>query len=205
MNLFDFNNKYPILNYFYLITLLLNIFFAASILYDVFQIHIYRGDSFYYIPKYVAAYKLGAEGRWINHIFYPITTLISGKLLSLFMLLSFFYFIFINFYRWSKNFYYASLVSLLLFQIPPLYSQIMWPAVSVSAFLVLLLSIFFVQRLSIHLFYILFGILFFATMNNFYYLLPLLHLSLLTPKNSKENFRLFFFEIMPAWAIGFIV
>jgi len=205
MKFLNFNTKYPILNYIFLIALSLSVFFSVSILYEVFQIHIYRGDSFYNIPEIESVYKFEASGRWINHIFYPITTLISGKLLSTFMLLSFFYFIFISSYRWSKNFYYAILISLLLFQIPSLYSQIMWPAASVPAFLVLFLSIFFVQRLPIFIFYILFGILFFATMSNFYYLLPLLHLSLLTSNNSKKNFRLLFFKIIPAWAFGFII
>jgi hypothetical protein len=81
----------------------------------------------------------------------------------------------------------------------------MWPETAASAFIVLLLSTFLVQRLPMYLFFIVFGILFFGTMSNYYYLLPLLYLDRLEPNNWRENVRLVFLKIIPAWAIGFIV
>lgn len=205
MYLFNFNTKHSFSNYYYLIALSLSIFFAISILYDLFQIHIYRHDDFYYVSQDFYKHIVPSEGRWINYIFYPITTLMSGKLLSLLIMFSFFWFTFITVYRWTKNVYYACLIALLFFQIPSMYDLVMWPAVTAPAFIVLLLSIFFVRRLPIYIYYMLFGILFFGTMSNFYYLLPLLSLSLLTPNNLKENLRLTSLKIIPAWAFGFIV
>ncbi|MCI0500304.1 MAG: hypothetical protein L0Y61_00975, partial [Epsilonproteobacteria bacterium] len=204
MILFNFKNKY-FSNYYYSIALLFSIIFATSILYDLLQIHIYRHDSLYYITQAFYFNVFTAEGRWINYIFYPITTLISGRLLSFFIVLSFFYFLYIVAYRWTKNIYYAALIALLFFQIPSMYDLVMWPATAACAFIVLLLSTFLVQRLPIYLFFIVFGILFFGTMSNFYYLLPLLYLDRLEPNDWGKNVRLFFLKIIPAWAVGFIV
>ncbi len=198
--------KNKLLNLYYLVLLLVSVFFIASILFDIFEIHIYRTDDLYYITQDIYyEYHFSHEGRWINLISSSFLPLISGKILSLFIMFFFFYFIFISSYRWSKNFYYAIIVSLLFLQIPSLYAQLLWPATSVLAFFVLALSAFVVRFLPIYIFYMLFGILFFGTLSNFYYLLPLLHLSLLTSSNIRVNLKVLFLKIIPAWALGFIV
>lgn len=192
-------------DYYYIIAFLVSIFFALALFYNVFQIHIYWQDSLCNVTQDDYKYKVSSEGRWINYILYPVTTFISGKLLSLFILLTIPYFIFIILYRWSKNFYYAGLVSLLFLQIPSFSVILLWPATVAPAHLMLLLSIFLVQRLPIYIYFILFGILFFGTMSNYYYLLPLLYLNFLSQNSPNKNIRFVFLKIIPAWATGFIV
>ena len=194
------------INYYYLVALLLSLFFTFSIFYDIFQIHIYRHDAFYYISghKYLF-YHVAQEGRWLNYIFFPLVKNVSGIIWSIFILMSFAYFIFYSAYKWTQNIYYSSLLSLLFLQIPSFYTLIQWPATAAPTFVVLLLAVYLVDRLTIFKFYILFGVLFFATMSNYYYLLPLLHLGLLTKSTTKDNIKLIIFKIIPAWAIGFII
>ena len=192
------------LNYYYLIALLLSLFFTFSIFYDIFQIHIYRHDSLYYMAQNDYLEKISSEGRWLNYIFFPILKSIPGNIWSIFVLSSFSYFTFISAYRWTQNVYYSGILALLFLQIPSFYDLIQWPAVVAPVFFILLLAIYLANRLPLFIFYILFSILFFATMSNYYYLLPLLHLSLLNNNDTKENIRILFFKIIPAWAIGFV-
>jgi len=188
------------------LALLFSLILALSIMYDISQIHIYRHDALYYISQHTYLLKkVSTEGRWINYLFFPITTKLSGSFLSIFILFSFFTFIWITIYKWTQNIYYSTLLSLLFLQIPSFYDLIQWPATSVLAFVILLLSLYFVKHLSIFMFYIVFGILFFGTMSNYYYLLPLLYLKILYTNNSVDNMKFVFFQLIPAWAIGFIL
>ena len=207
INFLNLNNKNKKINYLYLTILLFSTFLAISIFYDIFQIHIYRHDSLYYMPNADTYYKnnIATEGRWINYIFFNVLTQIPGSFLSISILLSFGYFIFSVTYKWSQNYYYALILSLLFIQTPSFYDLITWPAVSTPAFLVLLLSIFLKRKLTIFIYFILFGILFFGTMSNYYYLLPLLYLSYLKDHDWKQNLKFVSFKLIPAWAIGFIV
>jgi hypothetical protein len=144
------------------------------------------------------------EGRWINYIFFPLLTLFSGKLLSFIILFSFTYFIFINTYKISKNILYGVLVSTLFVQLPPLYNQILWPATSLLAFLLLASSVYTVKFLPGYKFYIIYGILFFGTLSNLYYLLPLASLGYYASNNTEINYKLIILKIIPMWALGFI-
>ncbi|NOR79859.1 MAG: hypothetical protein GQ529_03355 [Methyloprofundus sp.] len=205
-NFLYLNSENIKINYLYLTILLFSTFLAISIFYDIFQIHIYRHDALYYMPNDDTYYraKVATEGRWINYILFNVLTLISGSILSIFVLLSFGYFIFTATYKWTKNYYYSLIVSLLFIQIPSFYDLITWPATSTPAFLVLLLSVILQKRLNIFFYFVLFGILFFGTMSNYYYLLPLLYLSYLKNHNCKQNIKFVSFKLIPAWAIGFI-
>ena len=202
----NLNNENQKVNYLYVMILLFSTFLAISIFYDLLQIHIYRHDALYNMPN-IDTYKIKVEteGRWINYIFFNIFTHIPGSILSIFILLSFGYFTFVASYKWTQNYYYALIIALLFIQIPSFYDLITWPAVSSPAFLVLLLSIFLQKRLNIFLYFILFGILFFGTMSNYYYLLPLLYLSYLNSHDWKQNLKFVSFKLVPAWAIGFVV
>ena len=206
-NFLNLNNKNKKINYLFLTILLFSTFLAISIFYDIFQIHIYRHDSLYYMPSADTYhnYKVTAEGRWLNYLLFNVLTHIRGSLLSIFILLSFGYFIFSVTYKWSQNYYYALILSLLSIQIPSFYDLITWPVASTPAFLVLLLSIFSQKRLNIFFYFMLFGILFFGTMSNYYYLLPLLYLSYLKDHDWKQNLKFISFNLIPAWAIGFIL
>lgn len=206
MNLYKYiKQENSIIKCYYSIALLLSLFFITSIFHDILQVHIYRHDSIYYMIQNDYLRRVPTEGRWLNYIFFPLVKIIPGSLWSIFILTSFLYFIFYSAYKWTQNIYYSILLSLLFIQIPSFYGQIQWPATTAPTFFILLFAIYLVNRLPIFLFYNLFGVLFFATMSNYYYLLPMLHLPLLIKGRIKEKMRLVFLKIMPYWAIGFIV
>jgi len=205
-HIFNFEKNH-LIRYLYLILSIFSIFLFLSIIYDISQIHIYRHDSLYYMPNANTYYhmKVATEGRWINYLLFDISDQISGRLLSVFILFSFAYFIFTAVYQWSKNYYYSFMLSLFFIQIPSLYDSIMWPATSAPAIVVLLLAIFLQRKLNIFLYFILFGILFFGTISTYYYLLPLLFLIHFSNPNKKQNIAFFLHKLLPAWASGFII
>lgn len=203
LNLDDENIK---INYIYVIFLLFSIYVFSSILYDIFRIHIYRHDSLYYMPNasdYLG--KVSEEGRWLNYLLFHFVKNVSGSILATFSLLSFLFFIFVSTYKWTENCLYALIVAFLFVQIPSFYALLTWPATSAPSFLVLLFSTFSYKKLNIFIFFILFSILFFGTMSNYYYLLPLLFLSHFKNHTWQENLKYLFFKLIPAWAIGFII
>ena len=209
LNFLNLNSENKKINYLYFILFLFSIVLSISIFYDVFQIHIYRLDSIYYMSNAETYFtsSIPTEGRWINYFFFNVIAYIpvAGTFLSIFVLISFGYFIFTITYKWTENYYYALIVSLLFIQLPPFYDLITWPATATPVFLVLLLSIFLQKRINIFFYFILFGILFFGTMSNYYYLLPLLYLSYLKNYDWKKNLKFVSFKLLPAWAIGFVV
>ena len=175
---------------------------TAAIIVDLYQIHIFRHDSVYYIGHYL--HKLKGEGRWINYLLFPYLKLIPGQAAVYLNILLFFSFCNIFIYKWTKDIVYSLLLSLLFIQIYPLYSEILWPATILPAFITLFFASLVVQRLPCLIFYSLFGLLFLGTLSSLYYLLPLLHLYLLNAPDIQTNIKTLLFKIIPAWAFGFI-
>ena len=202
----ELDNKNKYINYGYFLFLVFGIILIISIFNDILQIHIYRHDALYYTMK--SAYhtdKVISEGRWINALVFDLFSNINGKVLSVFILTSFGYFIFIITNKWTKNIYYSMIVALLFVQIPSFYDLIGWPPVTAPTFVILLSSIYLHKKIkNIFLFFLLFGVLFFGTMSNYYYLLPLLYLEYFLIHDWKQNSKFIFYKLLPAWALGFI-
>ncbi len=201
----DCDNKY--VSYVYILLLIFSSSLFVLNLNDIFHIHVYRQDALYYIQAndYFDS-KVSTEGRWINYFLFDLVSNIDGKILSLFVLSSFGYFMFFVSYKWTKNIYYSIMLTMLFMQITPLYSLLQWPAVITPAFIVLLFSIYFYKKIkNIFLFFGLMGILFFGTMSNYYYLVPFLFLEYFLRHDWKQNLRFTFYRLLPAWALGFIV
>ncbi|MGK0654919.1 MULTISPECIES: hypothetical protein [unclassified Methylococcus] len=106
-------------------------------------------------------------------------------------------------YQQSRVPLYSLLLSLLCLQIYPLYLQILWPATSLPAYLLLAFAALIASRLGIWKFYMLFGVLCFGTLSNIYYILPLLHLNLADEGESKDDANTTLFRILSAWGCGF--
>ncbi len=206
-NYLNLTSQSKIINYFYFILLLFSVSLAISIFYDLLQIHIYRLDSLYYMPSAETYYQdnVVSEGRWVIYLFFNLMVHIPGSILSIFSLLTFGYFVFKVSYQWSNNYYYSIVVSLLFIQIPSFYDLLTWPATATPAFIVLLIATILYKKLNIWIFFIIFGILFFGTMSNYYYLLPLLYLGYLKNKDWQQNIKFLILKLIPAWAIGFVV
>ena len=202
INLQKYNN---VQFYFTAIVIIVCLYFTIALLFDLFQIHIYRHDAAYYRTMEEYFDNLKTEGRWINYLLYPVYSAIPGKLATFLDLLFLFLFTLFVCDRWTKRFSYALLLSLLVIQVTPLIVQVMWPATILPAFIILFLAVLVSSYIPVYLFYSLFGILLFGSMSNLYYLLPLVHLSLLSSSSIKQNFRVLLFKLIPAWALGFVV
>jgi len=180
----------------------LALYLTLLFLFALNEIHIFRHDALSYISSYEG--KLRSEGRWINYLLFPFLSSISGKAAGFLCLIFFFVFSAITAYRGSKIATYSVLLALLIIQVPPLTGQLLWPATVLPAFFILFMAALSAPVLAIYSFYIIFGILFFGTMSNMYYLLPLLHLGLLTNESTKENLNVFLTKVILPWALGFV-
>jgi len=191
--------------YFFALIATVAIALTLSLLFDLFNIHIYRHDALYYIDQETYLEKLKQEGRWLNYFLFPALSVIPGRLAILLEIVSLFIFALIASNRWTKNLGYALLLAFLVIHISPLMPQFMWPAVIFPSFLLLLVAALVSSRMPTYGFYLVFGVLFLGTLSHLYYLLPLAHLTRFSSDASlRQNLRQLFLNLLPAWALGFV-
>lgn len=168
------------------------------------QISLWQHDSAYYDLSSLFI-KIQYEGRWLGPYLAAIFEALDGQISLFIDLLCLFLFFFIAAKYNFSHLGYAFVFAALCLQIQPFSHQLMWPASTAPAIVVLFLSSLLFEKLPLYGFYALFGVLFFALSSNFYYLLPLLHVGLLRQNSANDNFRVLILKIIPAWATGFIV
>ena len=164
-------------------------------LYQFSNISFWKTDALIYLDTYFP--KLKYEGRWVNYIFFDFLRQTPGIIAYIVASLC------TMIFSWKVVFsivncrLYASILALVSIQVPLLTAQMLWPFVSYPAFILLGLSALVVNRMPYFLFFPIFGILFSASLNHFYFLLPLLFLKDITPK------RAFFIGL--SWVFGFFL
>ena len=141
-----------------------------------------------------------SEGRWLNWIFFPLTRLINHHICIFLSLVLWGYFAYIVSKRFTSDRYLQIITTLLFMQIPSYYSVIGWPLTIFSAFILLAMSAYTVDRINYKPVFIIFGILFFGSFNNFYNLLLLLFIRDICQLEFKKTFKLLLW-----WVIGFLV
>ena len=145
------------------------------------------------------------EGRWLQYLSLPFIVWIGGRIalyLDLFLL---FLFIFIVTWRYIANVVYAFAFAVLCLSTPALVYQMLTPSIIFASIAVLLIAALVARMLPIYIFYVVFGILLMGCTQNFYYLLPLVHLHLFTKQSLSDNLRILMIHIAPAWIGGYIV
>jgi len=167
------------------------------------EVDIYLHDSLYYMANQQTYdnFKLPSEGRWLNYILFDLLVSIPGRVASITSLLSFAFF---GFYvgRYLKlEWRHSLLLALLAIEVPSHYSQLLWPATVLPSYLLMIAATALAYRLNRWLYYMLFGALFFGSLSQYYYLLPLLFLGQIKEQNLKE---LFIKTLLP-WGVGYIV
>lgn len=168
------------------------------------QISLWQHDSAYY--DYASLFiKIKYEGRWLLPYLVYFFKQLNGQVVLFINLAALFVFFYYVAKQYTQKTTYAFVFACLCVQIPPIAYQMMWPANTAPAIIILMASAFVAHRLPLILFYLVFGVLLFATANNFYYLLPLVHLPLLSGQSFKKSLSITCFKIIPAWAAGFIV
>lgn len=153
--------------------LVLLIFFSMEYYY-ILTIHVWRHDSFLYLPNYYG--KFVAEGRWLIYIIFPYLRQISPHLSLTLSFAGLFYFSWVC-ARQLTDQRTALIFSLGILQIPAIYSLFGWPINPLPNYLLLVVAAVVARRLDFRVFFILFGILFHGAYNNYYNLLPLLYLA----------------------------
>ncbi len=176
----------------------------AASLSSYLDIHIWQHDSAYYDLE-GHFHKILTEGRWLNPYLVSILVKFEGRIILVLGLACLFGFFFVCSYRYTGQVSYAFVFATLCVQSPSITDNLMWPAVTTPALVILFLTPFVLRFLPVWLFYSIFGALFFSTLSNFYYLLPLAHLSFLDVEKRPKDSLMVFTKVILPWGFGFIV
>lgn len=167
-------------------------------------VHIFYFDEVNYIDS-PPTKLISEEGRWLVYILYHLLDLVGARVALFLNLLLLFLFLFFVTWRYIKRFGYAFAFAVLCISASSLTHQLLWPSMTLLSIVLLIVAGSVVRRFPIHIFYVIFGTLFLGCISTFYYLLPLVHLPLLTKSTLQANFRTLIIQIVPAWAGGFVV
>jgi len=186
-----------------IILLGLSVILSILLVWNYWQIQLWQHDSAYY--DYPSLFlKIGFEGRWLTPYISLLFLPFDGRLIVLLNLACLFGFFFLVSQRYTNSPGYAAIFASLCIQISPASYLLLWPVVTAAATLILFAAALLANRMRLLPFYGLFGVLFFATASNFYYLLPLIHLPLLRKANTFESLKLVWLKVIPCWAFGFV-
>ena len=146
------------------------------------------------------------EGRWLHALLLPPLQYLSGKLavyLNLAFLLGF---LLICARRCGARPAYAFSFAVLGLQAMPVTFQLaVWPVITLPSTALLLAAAFAVKRLPTWPFYAIFGVLFIGCIFTYYFLLPLLHLSLLAHGSARAGPRALVQRVFCPWVGGFLL
>jgi hypothetical protein len=165
-------------------------------------IEVWRSDSLYYVDARDYEPKMTREGRWLIYLLFDTLRALPASpvwLLGHLLGAGFAYRV-ARLYRqdWRTAFLFAALAA----QLPSVWGQSLWPAATFPAIALVFIASFLHSRLPMALFYALFGVLFFGLNQQYYFLLPVLHLPwvLSSPEGSlRATLRL-----LVTWMAGFV-
>lgn len=168
-----------------LIELSLLVLIGISVIYSYSHflgISVWRHDEVYYVTSLKD--KFLNEGRYLNHAVFDLLKIIPAQLAIFMSALSLGYFIYKVAIKQSRSVVIALALSGCVVQIPFLAAQFEWPTTLLLGFLLLPLAAYYASRLSLLVFFCLFGTLFLGTFSALYFLLPLLFLGQTSLKRS---------------------
>lgn len=162
-------------------------------------IDVWRHDSLYYLPF---GPKSTSSGRWLIYLLSGPLTALPGGLLWLLgnLLFSGFAYQVAKIYRQDTR--TALLFALLVAQIPCVYGLSLWPVGNLPMPLLLVVAALTSTRMPMVAFYALFGVLFFGVSQQYYFLLPVLHVPgvLASPKGPLRATA----RLLVLWVSGFV-
>lgn len=149
---------------------------------------------------------IAEEGRWLNTLLFPLLQHLSGKL-AVYLYLAFLLgFLLICARRCGARPVYAFSFAVLGLQAMPVTDQIaLWPVAALPSTALLLVAAFAVKRLPTWPFYAIFGVLLGGCISTHYFLLPLLHLSLLAHDSLRAGARALVLRVFCPWVGGFLL
>jgi hypothetical protein len=172
---------------------------VALNLYAIADVSVWRHDELYYQPDYF--HKVEAEGRWLNYLLSEYLAELPALLCIGVVYLSIFYSVAKSAWNTNRDLLIALAIALTALQFPFLSTLLFWPATTLPGFLVLFIACCLSDKIPKIVFFPIFAILFFATLNNLYFLLPLLFLRKL---DARETFKLLTIWVS-SFLLGFLV
>lgn len=149
--------------------------YLAFCITSMFEINTLRHDALINLDSYDR--KLEREGRWINHLLFDfLKTEFSPYLAGLIQITALFWFSITVAHQVSGKLSLSICFACLTALIPINANMLFWPLTAAPAFICLILAAKF-KNLPFWAFFPIFGVLFFGTMSNYYFLLPLLFLN----------------------------
>ena len=154
-----------------------------------------------------AAYSyITSEGRWLIALLFPLLQHLSGKLAVYLDLAFLFGFLLICARRCGARSAYAFSFAVFGLQAMPVTDQFaVWPVVALPSTALLLAAAFAVKRLPTWHFYAIFSVLHVGCITTYYFLLPLLHLSLLAHDSLRAGARALVLRVLCPWMGGFLL
>ena len=153
-----------------------------------------------------AYYYIAPDGRWLNALLFPMFQHLSSKL-AVYLDLAFLTgFLLICARRCGARAAYAFSFAVLGIQALPVTAQLaLGPTVALPATALLFAAAFAVKRLPTWPFYAIFGVLLAGCISTYYFLLPLLHLSLLSHDSLRAGSRALVLRVFCPWVGGFLL
>ncbi len=177
------------------IAILLSIF--ACLYAQVLDIHVWRHDALVMFSDYTG--KLRAEGRWLNHVLFPFLKRTPPQASIFLCLACWSFFSYCVAKRYTVDRRLQVIYTLVALQLPAFYSIIGWPSTVLPAFVLLAVVALLAERLDYRAVFLLTGLLFFGTFNNFYNLILLLYVKEVSESDWKKILRLFLW-----WVGGYL-
>ena len=173
---------------------------TVPLLFSGLHISVWRHDSLFYTENFTD--KLTTEGRWIVYLCFDRLKTMNGNLVWLANVLVHFAFMFTVASKVTRRRTFAAVLGLTAMQFIPVYSQAMWPLYLFPATLSLGLAILVHNRMPVWLFFLVFGMLFHGSMQQYYFLLPLLYVSEVgaEPRGAMRHVWL----LLAKWIAGFV-
>ena len=167
------------------------------------RVHIWYVDAVDYL-NHRPFYWITHEGRWFSYLLFPLLKRLDGSITLYLNLLCLFAFAYTAARRYIGDSAYALAFASLCMVASPWVHQLTWPSTTLPATVMLVVAALSVRALPIYVFYALFGSLFVGSIQNLYYLLPLLHLPLLDGTTFVSNVRTLATRVVPSWIVGFL-
>ena len=168
------------------IAILLSIFVCLYA--QVLDIHVWRHDALVMFSDYTG--KLRAEGRWLNHILFPFLKRTPPQVSIFLCLACWSFFSYRVARRYTNDRQLQAIYTLVALQLPAFYSIIGWPCTVLPAFVLLAVGALLAERLDYRAVFLLTGLLFFGTFNNFYNLILLLYVKEVSESDWKKILHL---------------
>lgn len=184
-------------------------FLTIQLIVEYFSLNVWRHDAFIHTPEqswYFASVK--ETGRWIIYYLFDVVKLLPPAICATINLICLFAFGFLITRSIQKDYYISAIIGFLFILPPVLHAQNLWPQTSLSAFILLPLMFYLSRRVHPYVFFPIAAVLFFGTLSNYYFLMPLVYLGYMYDNLKgewKHDVIFTFIKILLPYVLAFVV